>query len=249
MATRSTRPTGSKQQGATIKANGISSGNHRRADRRTNGRPHKLANPFDPRKRERPLIAVFGSSRASRGDALFDEGLQMGRALAVNGFDVMTGGYTGVMEAVSQGAHDAGAQVLGITMKGFEDQANPYVMNEIYAPNFYARFRWLIDRADGWIAMRGGMGTLAEMTFAWQKLSLRMFAERPLVLLGVQWRSILDSWLENMTVTLDDYRCLSVAATPEEACQALHAFFERGPAIRPGLDRWQARRQLSPRQG
>ncbi len=46
--------------------------------------------------------------------------------------------------------------------------------------------------------MGGGMGTLAEMTFAWQKLSLRMFAERPLVLVGPQWRVILDSWLQNM---------------------------------------------------
>jgi uncharacterized protein (TIGR00730 family) len=227
-----------KRQGA-ITGNGLSS-NGGRGDPSTNGRVRKqAAKPFDPRRRTRPLIAVFGSSRARRGDELFREGLKVGRTLAANGFDVMTGGYTGVMEAVSQGAHEGGAHVLGITMKGFEDRANLYVMDEIYTPNFYVRFRWLIDSADGWVAMRGGMGTLAEMTFAWEKLSLRMFAERPLVLLGFQWRSVLDSWLENMTVTLDDYRGLTVVETPEKACQVLRAFFDRGEPVRPGLDhRW-----------
>lgn len=161
----------------------------------------------------------------------------MGRALGANGFDVMTGGYMGVMEAVSQGAHEAGAHVLGITMKGFEDRANPYVMDEVHTPNFYVRFKWLIDRADGWIAMRGGQGTLAEMTFAWQKLSLRMFAERPLVLVGAHWKSILDNWLENTTIILDDYRGLSLVNTPAKAIAALRLFFERGgQTIRPGLD-------------
>src|SRR5208282_913966 len=225
------------RQGA-IRANGLSHANHQRDG--ANGRRHKAPTAFDPRRRTRPLISVFGSSRVSRGTPLFNEGLKMGRALAANGFDVMTGGYMGVMEAVSRGAHDAGARVLGITMKGFEDRANPYVMDEIRAANFYQRFRWLIDRADGWVAMGGGMGTLAEMTFAWQKLSLRMFAERPLVLVGPQWRGVLNSWLQNMTVAEDDYRCLSIVATPEEACAALRAFFAGDPdAVLPGLaHRW-----------
>jgi uncharacterized protein (TIGR00730 family) len=221
-----------------VRANGLSHANHQGVG--ANGRHRKAPTAFDPRRRTRPLITVFGSSRASQGDPLFDEGLKMGRALATNGFDVMTGGYMGVMEAVSQGAHDAGARVLGITMKGFEDRANPYVMDEIRTANFYQRFRWLIDRADGWVAMGGGMGTLAEMTFAWQKLSLRMFAERPLVLVGPQWHNVLSSWLQNMTVLEDDFRCLSVTATPEEACAALRAFFVGDPdAVLPGLaHRW-----------
>lgn len=215
----------SKRQGA-IKANGLLSGNHKRLENR---RGRKLSLTFES---GRPRIAVFGSSRACRGDELFSQSLKMGRLLGANGFDVMTGGYTGVMEAVSQGAHEAGAHVLGITMKGFEDRANPYVMDELYTPNFYVRFRWLIDRADGFVVLRGGMGTLAEMTFAWQKLSLRMFAERPLVLVGLQWQAVLESWAENLTVISDDYRGLTVAATPEKACQALRAFFERENSTR-----------------
>lgn len=214
----------STRRGA-IKTNGLLSNNH-------NGLGGNGAQPIPKRASAlvrnsgRPRIAVFGSSRAVRGDPLFNQSLKMGRVLGAAGYDVMTGGYTGVMEAVSQGAHDAGAHVLGITMKGFEDRANPYVMDEIFTPNFYVRFRWLIDRADGFIAMRGGMGTLAEMTFAWQKLSLRMFAERPLILVGKEWQAILEVWADTMTVIADDYHGLTVAPTPEKAIQALDAFFK-----------------------
>ena len=229
------------RQGAT-NGSGLPSKNHKRTNGSGNGsgngRGRKSAESFHSRERGRQVIAVFGSSRARRGDELFEQGVEMGRLLGKNGYDVMTGGYTGVMEAVSQGAHEAGARVLGITMVGFEDRANTFVMDELHTPNFYVRFKWLIDGADGFIAMRGGMGTLAEMTFAWQKLSLRMFAERPLILLGSQWQAVLEVWAENFTIIPDDYRGLTVAATPQKACEAIRAFFEREDAIRhPGLER------------
>lgn len=182
----------------------------------------------------RPMISVFGSSRAVAGDGLFEEGLATGRLLGANGFDVTTGGYTGVMEAVSRGAAESGAHVVGVTLAHFEDRPNPYLMDEVRVRNFYVRFRWLIDHADGIIAMRGGMGTLAEMTFAWQKLSLRMFAERPLVLVGLEWRRVLDSWVENLTVTLDDYRDLTVVDSPQRAIGVLLEFFSRKQAAVPG---------------
>jgi uncharacterized protein (TIGR00730 family) len=229
MANRSSKPGAIKTNG-TAARNQRPARNHRPADDRT------IRRAFDRRRRTRPLIAVFGSSRPSRGDELFRDGLELGRLLGAGGFDVMTGGYTGVMEAVSQGAHDAGARVLGVTMKGFEDRTNPYVMDEIRTSHFYQRFRYLVDGADGWVVMRGGMGTLAEMTFAWQKLWLKMLTARPLILVGLQWRKVLDVWLENMTVLPDDYRGLTVAATPSQACEALRAFFARETGAARRLD-------------
>jgi len=67
------------------------------------------------------------------------------------------------------------------------------------------------------------------MVFAWQKLSLRMFAERPLVLVGLGWRAVLDGWVENLAVTLDDYRDLTVVDSPKDAIDVLRAFFSRRP--------------------
>jgi hypothetical protein len=101
----------------------------------------------------RPIVAVFGSSQPRRGDELYKSSLLMGALLGRYGFDVVTGGYKGVMEAVSRGAHGNGAHVVGVTMARFADRVNRYVMDEIRADNFAERFRWLVDRADAYVAM------------------------------------------------------------------------------------------------
>src|ERR1700674_4763136 len=139
---------------AGTKANGLSS-NHHPLPRPSRGKT--------ARERSKPLIAVFGSFQAPRGDPLYSQGLEMGELLGRSGFDVMTGGYKGVMEAVSRGARAAGAHVVGITMAIFKDRVNRFVMDEIHTANFYEPFGWLVERADGYIAMGGGTGTLAEV--------------------------------------------------------------------------------------
>ena len=60
-------------------------------------------------------ITVFGSSRPEDGHADYVEALELGRALAAAGFAVCTGGYGGVMEAVSRGARESGGRVLAVT--------------------------------------------------------------------------------------------------------------------------------------
>jgi len=177
------------------------------------------------RKGPRPLISVFGSSRTHEGEELYSDSLWMGRLLGQNGFDVVTGGYSGVMEAVSRGAHEVGAHVKGVTMRPFGETTNTYIIEEITTRDFYARLRRLVDQVDGYVVMQGGMGTLAELTFTWQKLWLKMLPERPCVLVGRRWQRVLDCWLENLIVDPADYSCMTVADNPEQACAILRAHF------------------------
>src|ERR1700726_2029291 len=130
------------------KSNGLST-NHRNP----HPRAHRSLNTAGMGKR--PIVAVFGSSQPRRADELYKSSLLMGTLLGRFGFDVMTGGYKGVMEAVSRGADGSGAHVVGITMGRFEDRVNRYVKDEIHTANFYERFHWLVDRADGYVAMGG----------------------------------------------------------------------------------------------
>ena len=178
---------------------------------------------------DKPLIAVFGSSSARPGDGLYEEGHRIGELLGRAGFNMMTGGYTGLMEAASRGAHQAGAHVVGVTLKRFEEKPNRYVTDEIPSASFCGRFRWLIGRADAYVALRGGMGTLAEVSFAWQELAVGMIARRPLVLVGPAWRAIVKGWRENCTTAADKYAVITLVESPEEACAALSEFFAGNP--------------------
>jgi uncharacterized protein (TIGR00725 family) len=173
------------------------------------------------------VITVFGSSQARPGSQLYAASHKMGELLARAGFDVMTGGYQGVMEAASRGAHAAGAQVTGITLERFSDQVNPYVMREIRTVSFYDRFGWLVHRADGYIAMHGGIGTLAEVTFAWQELLLEMVPPRPLILVGERWRRVFKSFRSTLIGPRGMYRPITIVVTPEQAMKRLLAHFPR----------------------
>jgi uncharacterized protein (TIGR00730 family) len=175
----------------------------------------------------RPIITVFGSSQPRRGDELYEASLEMGALLGRAGFDVMTGGYKGVMEAASQGAHGSGAHVVGITMGRFEDRVNRYVKDEIRTANFYERFRWLVDRADGYVAMGGGIGTLAEVTFTWQELQLGMVPKRPLVLVGPLWRALFKAFSAHLIRTDGIFEPMKLVDSPEAAAEFLSGWFHR----------------------
>lgn len=149
----------------------------------------------------------------------------MGRLLGSAGFNLMTGGYMGVMEAVSRGAHETGAHVLGVTMRRFEDDVNRYVRDEIRTANFYERFGWLVDRVDAYIAMHGGIGTLAEVTFTWQELQLKMVPSRPLILVGERWRKLFKCFRENLIRTEGVFEPMTLVDTPAQALALLLAHF------------------------
>jgi uncharacterized protein (TIGR00730 family) len=202
-----------------MKSNGASS-NHRSPSSRAH-RSLKTAGMGS-----RPIMAVFGSSQSQRGDGLYEASIQMGALLGRGGFDVMTGGYKGVMEAVSRGARKNGAHVVGITMARFEDRVNRYVVDEVRTANFYERFRWLVDRADGYVAMGGGIGTLAEVTFAWQELQLGMVPKRPLVLVGPRWRALFKCFAKHLIRTEGIFEPMKLVDSPEEAAEFLSGWFE-----------------------
>lgn len=72
-------------------------------------------------------VTVFGGSRCGPDSEEYKEALRLGRLLVEAGFDVASGGYAGVMEAISRGAHEAGGHVIGVTMNQFKSAPNPYL--------------------------------------------------------------------------------------------------------------------------
>src|SRR5205085_7656352 len=117
----------------------------------------------------------------------------LGRELALAGADVMTGGYDGAMAAVSRGANEAGGHVVGVTVDLFESRgpANRWVKERVHTPNLYDRLQYLVERASGFVALPGSLGTLSEVFLAWTLLSVEGRAAAPLVLLGDHWRNFL----------------------------------------------------------
>jgi len=109
-------------------------------------------------------IAIVGGAEA--GEELREQAYQTGWELAKAGAAIITGGLSGVMEAASQGAYEAGGLVIGIVPGSYRGQANPYVNIEIVTNMGHARNIIIAHSADGVIALGGGLGTLSEIAIA-----------------------------------------------------------------------------------
>src|SRR5687768_12778993 len=148
----------------------------------------------------RMRISVFGGSQAREGDAAYVEAMELGRLLAEHRHIVLTGGYIGVMEAVSRGAKEAGGHVIGVTCEDIETwrpiKANTWVMEEIRKKTLIERLHSLIHESDAALALPGGAGTLTEITLMWNLMIVESLHRRPLILIGDGWQSVFDQFFK-----------------------------------------------------
>src|SRR4051794_3217636 len=169
-----------------------------------------------------PRVSVFGTARSRPGDADYEEAERLGCLLAAAGYEVCTGGYAGAMEAVSRGAHEAGGNVVGITVEPWSGwlAPNTYLKEEIAAANLYNRLERLVE-SDALIAVHGGAGTLAEVALAWNLIQLGDIQARALVLVGPAWRRLHALFAETLVVGAKDLALLHVVDSVEEAVALL----------------------------
>jgi len=172
------------------------------------------------------IATVFGSSRPSDGDADYAEARELGWALAAKGFTVCSGGYGGVMEAVSRGAKDAGGRTMAVTAEFFGREPNRWVDDVIQVHTWQERLFALIERGHCFVICKGSTGTLVELAVVWEMLNKGVMKRKPCVAIGEFWRPIVERireveqghpspWGEK------DERLLYIAGNPQKAVEYL----------------------------
>jgi uncharacterized protein (TIGR00730 family) len=169
----------------------------------------------------RPIIAVFGSSTIRPGEPAWTLAHDLGRELALVGADVMTGGYSGAMEACSQGANEAGGHVIGVTVELFEPRGpvNRWVRERVHTDHIYSRLEHLVERATGFIVLPGSIGTLNELFLTWTLVSVSGRPAAPIVLLGAHWERFLESLHDPDLVRPALFRFVEHTADPTDAAR------------------------------
>jgi uncharacterized protein (TIGR00730 family) len=171
----------------------------------------------DPR-----TIAVFGSAEPLPGSADYDRAYRVGRQLAEAGFNVITGGYGGVMEAASSGARDGGGRAVGVACAVFADrETNPYLDQVIRAPDLMLRTRELIDGAAGFVVLPGKAGTLSELAQLWALERAGCLAGRPVILLGRHWKALLSALDESGMLETSQLQITRVVDRPRDVVRVL----------------------------
>ncbi len=175
-------------------------------------------------------VTVFGGAQPRPGDEAYQQALRLGALLGSAGYTVLTGGYIGTMEAVSRGAAENGGHVIGVTCEEIEAwrplRANPWVQEEIHFKTLRQRLFALIENCDAAVVMPGGVGTLAELAEMWSHLQTGSIPPRPLILVGVRWRNVLDQFFNSLGLFVPEkYRqLLSFAENVDQAFGMLQSW-------------------------
>ncbi|MGH3980386.1 MAG: TIGR00730 family Rossman fold protein [Pseudonocardiaceae bacterium] len=143
-------------------------------------------------------VTVFGSARTPRDHPEYAAGRELGTALALAGFAVITGGGPGTMEAVNRGASEVGGLSVGLGIElPFEQGLNPWVDLGINFRYFFTRKTMFVKYAQAFVCLPGGFGTLDELFEALTLVQTKKVTKFPVVLFGRYYWEGLYGWLRD----------------------------------------------------
>lgn len=178
---------------------------------------------FDEMGRIGTGVSVFGSARTNPRDPMYHACVETARLLGEAGFNIITGGGPGMMEAANKGARLAGATSVGCNIElPFEQKSNDYIDVSIDFRYFFVRKTMFVKYACAFVIFPGGFGTMDELFEALTLIQTNKVRDFPVVLFGSKyWKGLVDWIRDTMAVegkiAPEDLDIMFVTDDPEEA--------------------------------
>jgi uncharacterized protein (TIGR00730 family) len=188
----------------------------------------EIARGFEALHGVEPAVAIFGSARAGSDRAEYRDARAVAEAMARAGFNVLTGGGPGVMEAANVGCRDGGGLSVGLTIELPHEQAtNRFVDLECRFRYFFVRKLMFVKYSCAFLIFPGGYGTLDETFEALTLVQTHKIPHFPILLFGAgYWSGLLsqlDAMLAHGAIAPHDRRRIHQASTPREAVEVVRA--------------------------
>ena len=170
-----------------------------------------------------PAVTIFGSSRSIPKSPIYKKTEVIARLLVQNGFNVVSGGGPGVMEAANKGAARAGGKSVGLHIHlPKEQEANKYANIRLDFKYFFIRKVMFVKYAVAYIIMPGGFGTLDELFEALTLIQTHRIKSFPVILIDSKYWKGLINWIKNTMLKEDsisktDLDLFQLVDDPEEA--------------------------------
>ncbi len=139
------------------------------------------------------IITVFGSGNTVKGDQLYADAESIGKLLADNKYTVCCGGYGGTMEAVCKGGKSAGGKTIGITIDFPGSEPNKFIDENVVMANWVERLMELIAIGDAYVILKGGSGTLVEISAIIEMMNKKIMKEKILIFYTDFWKKVIES--------------------------------------------------------
>ncbi|MEE9420300.1 MAG: TIGR00730 family Rossman fold protein [Desulfatiglandaceae bacterium] len=174
-----------------------------------------------------PAVSIFGSSRVKPKSPIYQTTVKVARLLVENGFNVISGGGPGVMEAANRGAVEAEGKSVGLHIHlPNEQKPNEYANVRLDFKYFFIRKVMFVKYSVAYIIMPGGFGTLDELFEALTLIQTKRIRYFPVILLDSKfWHGLLnwvkDTLMKEKTISETDFDIFNVVDTAEEAVQII----------------------------
>ncbi len=112
-----------------------------------------------------PSVTIFGSARTTVDNPFYKKAVELSDKLGERGFNIITGGGPGIMEAANKGAyqHKQNVHSIGLNIELPEEQAgNPFTTKSQRFDYFFSRKVMLVKYSMAYVIFPGGFGTLDE---------------------------------------------------------------------------------------
>jgi hypothetical protein len=176
------------------------------------------------------IITIFGSSKPTDNEEQYLTAYNLGKKLALNGFDICTGGFNGIMEAASRGAVEGGGEAIGVTVNLWGGRTNKYVTKEIVCDTLFERINKLIELGDAFVVLQGGTGTLLELAAAWEYSNKGLINSKPVLCHSSIWKTIISEMNEQMKLEGRNATAVKSFDTIEEIVECLRGSYSSHPS-------------------
>ncbi|MDB5694467.1 MAG: family Rossman fold protein [Sphingomonas bacterium] len=154
-------------------------------------------------------------------------------------FVVCSGGGPSIMEAANRGAHDVGAESVGLNIVLPHEQApNPYVTPALAMQFHYFALRKMhfLLRARALAAFPGGFGTFDELFELLTLIQTGKIKPLPVLLFGREfWNKVVNfpALVEEGVISERDLEIFTFVETAEEAWEVVRRFYEERAKAEP----------------
>ncbi|MDR0588279.1 MAG: TIGR00730 family Rossman fold protein, partial [Burkholderiales bacterium] len=145
-----------------------------------------------------PAVAMFGSARVTEVDPMYEKAMRVARKLSDAGFNVITGGGPGIMEAGNRGAYFGQKKSVGLNIAlPNEQSANPYQHLSLNFNYFFTRKTMFARFSCAYVVFPGGFGTIDELTEILTIVQTNKAPRAPIILVErAFWRGLFD-WVRD----------------------------------------------------
>jgi len=157
----------------------------------------ELRGGFSTLRDVEPAVAFFGSARTQAGSVAYEQAREVAHAVARAGFNILTGGGPGIMEAANRGCREGGALSIGLDIRLPQEQStNPYVDRAIEFRYFFVRKLMFVKYSCAFLIFPGGFGTLDEAFEALTLVQTHRIPHFPVLLFGKDFWGDLERQLD-----------------------------------------------------